>query len=137
MSMILELCTKERKAIDKLINNIDELVVEDKKTSFHGLDEDGQNNVMALLLLALDDPMEWLTECGDADMIMRSFAKYSLTQKPDDKAYFLSLLRINAIKHFAEHLDGFIQQRAAEHEQDLINETPRYINSLPQPRAPL
>lgn len=131
MSTALELCTKDQLAIAKLKENIEDLITDQRATSFHNLNEDAQQTVMAHLLLALDDPQEWLANCDDADMIMRSFAKYILTRSIDDLSYFLSLLCENAITHFAEHLDEIIQEKSAEHLRSLLNQNrPLTINSI-------
>lgn len=120
---ILELCTKDERAINRFKNDVEWLVCEENYSSFYDLCETEKYNIVGLLLAALDDPTEWFVNTKNADSIMRYFGKYLCSFKVNDKEHYLNLLKAEAIKHFSEYLDQYIQEQHHQIHQDKLTET--------------
>jgi hypothetical protein len=119
MFHLQSLCENHAREFDKLKNNIDWLVTEEGAESFYELDEDEKDKLVGLLLKALDDQSEWFMECNDADMIMSSLARFMTEPGNDEKEYFVSVTKANAIKYWGHHLDDLIRATHAEYKRDL------------------
>jgi hypothetical protein len=119
MFHLQSVCSRRQKEFDKLKNNIEFLVAEERCLTFYELDENEKNQLVGLLLGALDDQTEWLVECKDADMIMSSLGRFMTCLSNSDRDYFVSLMQANAIKYWGEHLNSLIVATRAEYERDL------------------
>lgn len=105
---ILDLCIDRDSDRQKFIDEVEWLVYEEKITDLDQCTEMDKMQLAGLLLKALDNPTEWLSQCKDEDMIMGAFATYLISQCATDKNYYLSLITSNVLKYFHYWINDYL-----------------------------
>jgi hypothetical protein len=113
---ILNACTRNRLALERFANFVNEVINDGAKT-FVDLCLADKKEMVAYLIDALDDKYEWLTESRNFDITLTKFLNLMIMYDSENKESFIEAIQDQAVEYFSDTLDEYIAQLAEQRKE--------------------